>query len=308
MMHLLDDEIDFSQYLDLTEHDASVRPASSYIDDVVAHFWDESAPRGVKTPWQKVGALLRFRASEVTIWTGYNGHGKSLVLGMVTLGFVAQGQKVCIASMEMLPKTTLARMARQAFATSKPEREDIRDLYQTTGDSVWLYDQQGMVSADRIVGVVNYAAKKLGCHHFIIDSLLKCGLAEDDYNGQKLLVDRLCTIARDTGIHIHLVAHSRKGKDETTPPGKMDVRGAASITDQVDNVVSTWRNKPKELACSEGNGAAMANDPDALVEVLKQRNGEWEGRIKLWFDAASLQFMESATCGTRNILNPKAYQ
>ena len=308
MMHLIDDEIDFSKYMDLTEHDASVRSASSYIDDVIAHFHDDNEPRGVKTPWQKVGALVRFRKSEVTIWTGYNGHGKSLVLGMVTLGFVAQGQRVCIASMEMLPKITLSRMARQAFVTSKPDAEDIRDLYQSTGEHVWLYDQQGMVNSDKIVGVANYAARKLKCDHFIIDSMLKCGLAEDDYGGQKHLVDKLCTVARDTGIHIHLVAHSRKGKDETAIPGKMDVRGAASITDQADNVISTWRNKAKELAISEGNGHQVVNDPDALLDVCKQRNGEWEGRIKLWFDAASLQFVESSNGGTRNILNPRHYQ
>lgn len=94
MNYLLDDDIDFGQYLDLTAHDVAVRPASFYIDDVVAHFHDYSAPLGAKTPWQKVGALVRFRSSEVTVWTGYNGHGKSLALGMVALGFVAQGQNL----------------------------------------------------------------------------------------------------------------------------------------------------------------------------------------------------------------------
>lgn len=307
MNYLLDDDIDFGQYLDLTAHDVAVRPASFYIDDVVAHFHDYSAPLGAKTPWQKVGALVRFRSSEVTVWTGYNGHGKSLALGMVALGFVAQGQKICIASMEMLPKVTLARMARQAYATSKPDAEDIRDLFETTANSVWLYDQQGMVNSEKVVGVVNYAARELGCQHFIIDSLLKCGFGEDDYNGQKSFVDRLCTVARDTGIHIHLVCHSRKGKDEMTPPGKMDVRGASSITDQADNVICTWRNKAKEHAIAEGNAHKVTNDPDALLDVCKQRNGEWEGRIKLWFDAASLQYVENQA-GPRNILNPRMYE
>ena len=100
--------------------------------------------------------------------------------------------------------------------------------------------------------MVRYCAKERGITHFFVDSLMKCVSGEDDYNGQKLFVDELTAIARDHGIHIHLVHHIRKPSDESHKPSKYDYKGSGSITDQVDNVISVWRNKAKEKKRDEG--------------------------------------------------------
>jgi twinkle protein len=34
--------------------------------------------------------------------------------------------------------------------------------------------------------------------------------------------------------------------------------------------------------------------PDAVLVCEKQRNGEWEGKLKLWFDYKSQQYIEEA--------------
>jgi hypothetical protein len=39
---------------------------------------------------------------------------------------------------------------------------------------------------------------------------MKCVAGEDDYNGQKTFVDELTAIARDYGMHIHLVHHIKQ--------------------------------------------------------------------------------------------------
>jgi twinkle protein len=128
---------------------------------------------------------------------------------------------------------------------------------------------------------------------FVIDSLMKCGINEDDYNGQKRFIDQLCAAAKDTGCHIHLIAHSRKGQDELTAPNKMDVKGSGSITDQVDNVITVWRNKRKEQAIAASKTTPEILDmPDALLIVDKQRHGEWEGKIGLYFDKPSFRYVE----------------
>jgi twinkle protein len=49
----------------------------------------------------------------VTLYSGSNGGGKSLVTGQVAMGLIKQKQRVCIASFEMKPKRTLYRMLRQ---------------------------------------------------------------------------------------------------------------------------------------------------------------------------------------------------
>lgn len=301
--YISDDEIDFAVFMDMTDHDHKVKSAREYADDVVASFWSDTAPKGSKTTFPVLAEKMRFRPHEVSIWVGFNGHGKSLLLGQFVIGFAMQGEKTCIASLEMRPVTTLSRMARQASQTNKPDEDFLRGFCNVIGDGLYLYDQQGMVQSDKIIGVIRYAAEKKGCKHFVVDSLMKCGIGEDDYNNQKRFVDQLCTVARDTGIHIHLVAHSRKQKDEMAPPSKMDIRGGASISDQVDNVITVWRNRVKEADIENGRRAEA--DPDAYMICQKQRNGEWEGSVPLWFDRASQQFSQSQS--VVDLLNPRLY-
>lgn len=297
MAQFITDDIDFGEYMDLTEHDHRVVPSGQYAEEVVDYFWSEKVDRGQVLPWDKSLGKLSFRPAEVTIWSGFNGHGKSLALGQFCVGLITQAATMCIASFEMKPVVTLARMCRQAMGAAKPDPDFIRDFHALTDKCVWIYDQQGMVTPDKMIGVMNYVATKKGVQHFIIDSFLKCGLGEEDYNAQKLFVDRICTVARDTGMHIHLVCHSRKKEDETKPPRKMDIRGAGSISDQVDNVIVWWRNKAKEEALRTIKDDAKLEElraqPDAVLICDKQRNGDWEGRLGYWFEPASLQFVES---------------
>lgn len=301
MATMIRDSIDFSAYMDDTDHAHKVRTASTFVDDVVAYFHDPRGPVGARMPWPKTHGLIRFRPGEVTLWGGMNGHGKSLVLGQVCLSLVAQKEIVCIASMEMKPAMTLARICRQAYGNNLPDADFIREFHSVTNRRLWLYDQQGTVKAERMLAVIRYCADQIKVNHFVVDSLMKCGMGEDDYNGQKAFIDGLTVIARDYGIHIHLVAHSRKGRDEYAPPGKMDVKGSGAITDQVDNVINTWRNKEKERELQDGKSERL-KDPDALLIVDKQRNGEWEGRIQLWFHPASQQFIDSGVGGPMDLL------
>lgn len=289
--NMIRDNIDFSMYMASTEAAHKLIPAGAYAEEVADYLENGTQLVGTKLPWRKTRDLIRLREAEVTLWSGMNGHGKSLALGQAAAGFVCQRQRVCIASFEMRPVVTLARMTRQTSGARQPDREMVVGLHEVWSDWLWMYDQQGQVTGERILAVMRYAAQELGVKHFILDSLMKCGMAEDDYTAQKLFIDALCTIARDTGMHIHLVAHSRKSKDETQAPGKMDVKGSGSITDQVDNVIIWWRNKAKEAAMQAGE-AHQPDTPDALMIVDKQRNGEFEGKLGFFFDRDSMQYLE----------------
>lgn len=297
------DDIDFNLYMQATEADQKVRSVGAFVDDVVAYFHGGEAP-GSLLPWRKTSEQIKFRPGEVTLWSGMNGHGKSLVLGQMCLGFVTQRQKVCICSFEMRPVVTLARICRQAMGCSKPSESDIRDFHEITDPWIYVYDQQGAVRPEMVIAVIRYCAKVRGVHHIIIDSFMKCGVPEDGpsaFNAQKEFMDQLTSIARDTGMHIHIVAHSRKQKDELAPPGKMDVKGSGSLTDQVDNVITVWRNKAKERDLQE-KGVCEQHEPDCMLIVDKQRNGEWEGRIGLWFIQTALQYVENSMGATMDML------
>lgn len=294
MAQLLPDSMDFSEYMDDTDTAHRVRSSGDYLQQVIDYFHGPEGNRGASLPWGKASGKLGFRPGETTLWGGFNGSGKSLVLGQACVHFCRTGQRVVIASMEMRPMLTLSRMCRQEYGRS-PTLDAIGQFHKWTDPVLWLYDQLGAVRNDKMLAVLRYCADKLKADHFVIDSLMKCGIGEDDYNAQKNFLDHLCTIGRDTGMHIHLVAHSRKQKDENTAPGKMDIKGTGTMTDQVDNVITVWRNKKQE----ESERAGMVgNDPDCLLICDKQRNGEWEGKIGLFFDPETSSYGEQKRRGS----------
>jgi twinkle protein len=306
-MRMIPDNIDWQAYVnDADDGRADVRPASEWAEEVVKffHSHDEQII-GQCTPWAKVGERMMFRPGEVTLWPGVNGHGKSGVVNFVMLNAIVDGCKACIASFEMKPEVTMRNLNRQAVGSFVPTVEAINAFHRWTDDRLWLYAHRGQVTPERMLAVTRYCRKELGIDHMVIDSLMKCGLAPDDYAGQKNFVDALCVLARDTGIHIHLVHHMRKGEREFDTPDKFSVKGAGEITDLVDNVVIVFRNKRKEsqveVETDEAKLKELANVPDSTLIVAKQRHFSWEGRISLWFDKTSLQLMEHHDAARRHI-------
>ncbi len=285
------DTIDFAHYLAETDAAENVRPARDYADEVM-HVLSPAfdTPQHPKLPF--ANAWLYFPPGEVTLWGGFNGSGKSMIQGQVLAGFAEQGIKGCLASFEMKPAKTLARMIRQNSGQAQPTRDQVDMFLSRTHGNLWLYDQQGTVKADRMVAVIKHCAEKLKCQHIAIDSLMKCVRGTDDYNGQKEFVDALTSCARDLNIHIHLVVHLKKGEGDERMPTRMDISGTAAISDLVDNVILVWRNKKKERDADAGK-VVNEDDPDSVLICDKARNGEWEGRVKLWYDRASLKFSDS---------------
>ncbi len=300
---ITEDDIDWAEYMQETDARAKMRAASLYMDEVASYLADGPTVRGTPMPWTKTQDDFRFRGGEVTLWAGVNGHGKSLLQGFVSLGFMEAKEPVVIASFEMRPVATLARMCRQASMGGKPTAEFVRGFGDWTDGRLWLYDHQGMIDPQHMMAVCRYAAEKIGAKHIVIDSLMKVVRGEDNYNEQKDFLDNLCAFARDTGVHVHLVHHMRKGGSEDTPGGKFDLKGSGSITDQADNVLIVWRNKKKQFD-RQSNKEVDESAPDALLIVEKQRHGEWEGKIALWFDAPSMQYVGSSSAPPISFMPP----
>lgn len=288
------DTIDWGVYERQTEAAAKVRPASLYSDELDAQF----APRerGSRRPRMhstKLGGCLEFRPSEVTVWAGYNGHRKSLALGQAFLDLCSLGERCLVMSFEMLPAMTLARMARQAWALNVPSRRQRDAFMRWTDDRLWIFDHMGRLSTSKCLAVLRYFAEELQGTHVAIDSMMMVCESEESLDEQKQFVTDLIRIAQETGLHVHLVAHCKKPLDESKPPTKYDIRGSSAISEQVHNVAMVWANRAKKAAI-EASGANVdekwLEQPDAMVCVDKQRNGAFEGKLKLWWDEASYRF------------------
>ena len=285
--------IDLEQYREYHDIMYQVKEKSIFEDEIKDYFKNRHLGiEGDKLPWQKLDQLVGLRPSELTIWAGENGSGKSLILGQLKLSLLKAHKTVLTASLEMTPTKTLSRMTRQAIGSLNVSNHDIEQFMGWKKDKAYLFDHQGRIDAWQAVALCRYAKQHLKCDHIILDSLMKLVRGEDDFNGQKDLVDALCDVAKETKMHIHLVHHIRKGGESNRIAEKKDIKGSGVITDLADNVILIARNKPKEKE-TEQNRIADNSQPDTFLITAKQRNGDWEGTLGLWFDRKSQQFTES---------------
>jgi twinkle protein len=233
---------------------------------------------------------FEFRGGEVTVWTGYNGHGKSLMLNQVLLGLMTQGERAVVFSGEMTPERQGKRIAKQVGGLDRPSTAYLDHMAEWLRDRLWLFNLLGTASIDRLIAVFTYAFKRYGIRHCVIDSLMMTDVQSDGagaITAQKEAMRKLANWARANGTHVHLVAHPRKGQDEKKTPGKQDVAGAGVITDAADNVFAVWSaQKDEQLPEDE--------TPDAFLTLHKQRNGETQHRsIPLFFNNEAQQFSNS---------------
>jgi twinkle protein len=231
---------------------------------------------------------FEFRPGELTVWTGFNGHGKSLLLSQVQLGLMGQGERFIVFSGEMTPEYLLKRMTKQATGLDRPTGPYIDAVGEWLRDRCFIFNQSGSATVKRLLEVFAYAQKRYGVSHCVIDSLMMTDVPEDGpgaMTAQKEAIRSLCDFGKRSGVHVHLVAHPRKGKDESAGPGKMDVAGSGKITDGADNVFTVWRAQKDEAEAYD------PEKPDAKLELKKQRNGDTQNYSQwLWFNKAAMQF------------------
>ena len=276
---------------DTGEHLKIKRP-SEYLDDVEKYF-SEDLTGGLELPFKKTVDDFKIRMGEITLLTGYSGHGKSAWLNQVMLGLMKQ-EKTMIASFEMLPKATLGRMCQQT-GEAMPNYEYIKDFLSKLEHNLYLYDPEGETTSEKVLEVIYYCAEKLGVKLMVIDSLMKCGINEDDLNKQKSFANKLAVASRDLGIHIFIVAHSRKTANEHDNASKFDVAGSANLTNLVDNVISVHRNKKREEEVLNGSlDTEIMNQPPSAVYLLKQRHGRGiETKWGFGFKPETFQYLET---------------
>lgn len=145
--NLIRDDIDFGAYMASTEANHKLIPAGAFAEEVADYLENGLQLTGARLPWRKTRDLIRFRPGEVTLWSGMNGHGKSLALGQAAAGFVCQREPLCVHSRDATrcdprPHGPTDHRRRQ------PDRAAVLALHEIWS-SWWLYDQQGQVHTPR---------------------------------------------------------------------------------------------------------------------------------------------------------------
>lgn len=270
-----------------------------YKDDVHDLLYSDVC-KGLPLPWGD--APFHIRMNELTVVTGFNGSGKTMLLNYLCVWFASLGQRVCIASLEVPVKMNLSYLVRQALGKEDPSKKDFERGMSWLGKNFWFYDHVGKVEADDVLQTFIYAYKRYGVKLFIIDSFMKLGFGVDEYNKHKEFMDKITEFVNSYDVHVFLVAHARKKESERERIDKMDIKGVSEITDMAHNCITCWRNKQKEqevyelMQAGDADSMAMAHEIqslkyDALMSVVKQRNGDGdEPQIKLWYGKGDRQY------------------
>lgn len=296
------------QQADVLDPPELVRP-SAFTDAVIQLFWPVEGKRpGYQMPFHKVADRLFFRPGELTEWTGTTGVGKSQLLSYALLGMAADGARICAASLEMSAAQLIRRLIKQAGNTERPTELYAREVIHWLDQWLWMFGVVGKCPIERIISVFEYARCRYGCDVFVIDSLMRLGVSSEDYEGQEKAIFEIVNWAVEKNVHVHLVAHARKGDRSTgsTVPDADDIKGPSEIGNNAANIIGIWRNRKQEDKLRELGEAAERGDegaklsleelrekPMVLVNVAKQRNGDWEGKFGLWFSTETYQYRSS---------------
>ena len=276
----------------------TLRSVMEFEDDLDQFFSADEDTSGFGSGWAKLDEEdIRFRPQELWGVAGINGHGKSLWLGQLCLNAVEQGQKVLIASMEMPPRATLGRMMKQAGGVVSPPKPYRKALLDWLAPNLWLFVDKLTPKPKDLMECFEYAYRRYGINVFVIDSLTNM-VRQDDYEGQQKFIEQLVNFKMAFPVTIFLVTHVRKGESEMTAPNKYDIKGSGSITDLADGFIAIFKNKRKQEAVAQAEilmeevDEKYAKQWDSYLEVLKNRNGQYEGKIGFEFDVDAMQFKE----------------
>jgi twinkle protein len=279
---------------------AALRNAGEYRDAVLARMFsaDANTKRGIPLPFGNYPFHLRWH--EWTVITGMNGSGKTVCLSFITNYLAKLGYSSCVASLEVHPEQTIEFFIRQQTGEKSPDRPKAEAAMDAIEKGIWFYERVGRANWKDVLTTFRYAYRRHGCRFFIIDSWMKMGISSDDLDAQAEVIGGFSEFVDGSDVHLFVVAHPRKLKNEEEQANKLDVKGSGQLTDEAHNVITVWRNKKKEkeiemMEKMKTDPALITQKkrakPDALMIVGKQRNDDGaEPTIDLWYVSGGKQF------------------
>lgn len=114
------------------------------------------------SPWASLNSNFKFRAGELTLVNGVNGHGKTELVGHIAVDAMSRGVRVCIASLELKPGKMLARLTRQTICRKSPERAEIVMTNEWFSDRLWVFKLTGTAKSGRLLEILPTPAAGMG--------------------------------------------------------------------------------------------------------------------------------------------------
>ena len=260
--------------------------------------------------WEDIN--FRIRPAEMTIVTGYPGHGKSNMLYQAIADLImTHGESIVVASLEEDAPVINALIWGHALGFQyDPNDEKKCNAYQAVADEIgqrlFYYHYRGQAKFEELLDAAEFCIRKYGAKHFILDSVAKTDLNIDDKEQAAKFISKLTASMNQTKAHYWIVAHSRKGndKDFNEIPGLQEIKGDNSFGIQCFNCLSVWRHSFKDVAIEqvkkgggnwklrpdrEGNSKSLSAEdikfkPNTILTVCKQKVGGQTGRFDVFYN------------------------
>jgi twinkle protein len=309
MMQLISPALeDFMEPNDVAGH---VFSPAHFEEETLAWIQNRNNRSGCRLPLNPSHRCEDFRIipGSLAIWAGVNGHGKSALLQQFCLWwadgkYTYKDEKVLFWSPEMAFHVQIERMVKQALGVGEPTIEAARYIMHYLEDKIFIYGKEEHVKAMEIIALARWASAN-GFTQLVIDSLMMVDLQTDQANlnlGQKNFVRMLKEAARSTGLHIHLVAHMRKGESENRMGDKMDIKGSGEITDLADYAFIIHKNVDKINGLNKEDVSKEVKEewerqPDGYINCVKNRYDPDHPTIPVWFTGRPFSFKGSRRGG-----------
>jgi KaiC/GvpD/RAD55 family RecA-like ATPase len=264
------------------DHDPDLLVDLSKLDgrSLLARYRAKMANYGT-SPFDPDGNQIRFYPGGVSIWSGFPGMGKTTMLRQLICHLLQRDLKVFTASLEEHPEDQIARLIETASGTQLPTDHQAQWFIDQFSDQLRVWARVGLTQHRKLLAVIRKLAQE-GVTHAVIDSLMKLDVSSQDFEAQRNFVNLLDATAKQTGCHIHLVAHPKKPQAQDQEPDMNDVAGAKEISGIADNVFFV-RKRKTDMPQATSSGVAIL--------VLKRRYGRGQPMpVSGWFHQDFCQF------------------
>jgi twinkle protein len=218
-------------------------------------------PRGETTHIDLIDSAWTWKLGEVTVWTGYNGEGKSIFLQYLAIAKAYwDGWKGAWFSPENSPiedffddiiETFVGKSCDKHYENATHymnEAEYSAAMKFVNGHFISILPDEDF-TLENLFEKAEYLVKKQGIRILVIDPynwvehIMRPGEREDLYISR--FMAKLKSFAVKHNLSIHLVAHQvtpSKTNAGTYPrPSKYTIKGGGTFSDKTDNVNFVWR-------------------------------------------------------------------
>lgn len=266
----------------------------------ILDIYQNGFPQGVvSNEWPNFDKLLKWFAGHFTVVTGIPSHGKSNFIDNLIVNLARHnGWKSAVFSPENpTPETWIIRLleiatGRPFFGGNRIESEKVKGTLDALSQYFYLINPDDSFTLDVILATARNLIRRVGINILIIDPWNnlevkgKTGENETAYTARVLV--KLRTFARQTGLHIILIAHPRKMQKNSDGnyeiPTAYDISGSAHFYNVADNIISVYREFH--------NDKDDSSTSHVFVQKVKTKYSGSIGSSSFDFDKATQRYLE----------------